>query len=260
MITFHIYNILVTKWNDGIGFNDIITFNEWLYSIPKSRIRRSKQVKGETNENKCKQEESLYIALTETEQIDVVNGNVTFCSHFKYLGSWISFSLWDDHDVAKRIASANASTGAMSAFWDENHVDVYSKFIIFRAIPCNLLLWGYEIWALRQTLSGALEVLLHRSVRRIIQIKMRHVIEHRIKNEQVRDSFLTYRRFETKLPFVNSLTLGKLSEEKELTFPHASSQRGATILEKWEDRYSQTSSASSEISKLSYLKLMTMVP
>ena len=107
-------------------------------------IRRSKQVKRGLHEKKCKREESLYISLTETRQIEVANGNVTFCPHFKYLGSWISFSLRDDNDVAKIIAIANVSMGAMSDFWDDNHVDVYSKYLIFRAIPCNLLLWGCE--------------------------------------------------------------------------------------------------------------------
>ena len=121
-------------------------------------IRRSKQVKGESHENKCKREESLYLSLTETRQIEVANGNVTFCPHFKYMGSWISFSLRDDHDVAKRIASVNASMGAMSDFWDDNHFDVYSKYLIFCAVPCNLLLWGCESWALIQTILGALEV------------------------------------------------------------------------------------------------------
>ena len=42
-------------------------------------IRRSKQVKGESHENKSKREESLYISLTETKQIAVANGNFTFC-------------------------------------------------------------------------------------------------------------------------------------------------------------------------------------
>ena len=121
-----------------------------------------------------------------------MNGNVTFCPHFKYLGSWIYFSLRDDHDVAKRIASADASMGAMSDFWDDDHVNVHSKYLIFHTIPCNLLLWGCESWDLRQTLLDA--------------------------------------RSETKLLFVNSLTSGKLSEEKVLTFPHSSSQHGATIL------------------------------
>ena len=87
-------------------------------------IKRSKQVKGGSHDKKCKREESLCIALTETKQISVANGNITFCPHFNYLGSWISFSLRDDHDVAKRIASGNASMGAMAAFWGDNHVDV----------------------------------------------------------------------------------------------------------------------------------------
>ena len=87
-------------------------------------IRKSKHVKGELHESIFKREESVYIALTEMKQIAVADGNVTFCSHFNYLGSWVSFLLRDDHDVARRIASANASMGAMASFWDDNHVDV----------------------------------------------------------------------------------------------------------------------------------------
>ena len=51
-------------------------------------IRRSKKVSVELHDKKCKREESLYIALTETKQIAVENRNVKFCPHFKYLGSW----------------------------------------------------------------------------------------------------------------------------------------------------------------------------
>ena len=152
-------------------------------------IRISKQVKGESNENKRKLEESLYIAITETKQIAVANGNVIFCPRFKYLGSWISFSLRDNHDLVKIIASMNASTGEMADFWDDDHVNVYSKYLIFCAIPCNLRLWVCESWALRLTLLDAHEVFLHRSVRRILRIEVRHVIEHQIKNEHVREMF-----------------------------------------------------------------------
>ena len=80
-------------------------------------IRGSKHVKVESHEKKSKQEESVYITLTEMKQIAVADRNVTFCSHFKYLGSWVSFSLREDQDVAKRIASVNASMGAMAYFW-----------------------------------------------------------------------------------------------------------------------------------------------
>ena len=89
-----------------------------------------------------KREEKEYGDLPETKLIVVCDGFVTFCRHFKYLGNWISFSLRDYHDVAKRIAAANASMGAMSKIWDDNHVDLYSKYLLFRAIPFNLLLWG----------------------------------------------------------------------------------------------------------------------
>ena len=135
----------------------------------------------------------------------------------------------------------------MASFWDDDHVDVYSKYLIFRAISCNLLLWGCESWALRQTLLDALEVFLHRSVRQILRIQVRHVIDHQINNEQVCEMFLAYRRFETKLPFVNSLTSEKLPEDKVPTFQRASLQHGATTLVKWADQYSQTSTVSSEI-------------
>ena len=59
--------------------------------------------------------------------------------------------------MAKRIASVNDSMGAIADFWDDDHVNLYSKYLTFRAIPCNLLLWGCESWALRQTLLDALD-------------------------------------------------------------------------------------------------------
>ena len=91
--------------------------------------------------------------------------------------------------------------GAMSAFWDDNHVDVYSKYLIFLAIPCNLLLWGCGSWALRQTPLDAIEVFLHRSVRQILKIKVRHMIEHRIKNEHVREMFFNILTIRNQIAF-----------------------------------------------------------
>ena len=38
--------------------------------------------------------------------------NVTFTRHFKYLGSYISYNLRDDHDVDSRIDVASASMGS----------------------------------------------------------------------------------------------------------------------------------------------------
>jgi hypothetical protein len=48
-----------------------------------------------------KKEEELYDALDEMQPIAVKDGFVTFCGHFKNIGSFISFSLCDDYDVEK---------------------------------------------------------------------------------------------------------------------------------------------------------------
>ena len=70
----------------------------------------------------------------------VSEGFVTFSVNFKYLWSWLSFSLRDDYDVGSRIGSANASMVALDNLWIDHHVDMYSKYMIFREIPCKLLL------------------------------------------------------------------------------------------------------------------------
>ena len=79
-------------------------------------------------------EEIAYDKLPKTRLIVVKDRFVTFCWHFKYLGSWISFSLREDHDIAKRLAAANSSMGAMSKIFNDDHIETYSKYILFRAI------------------------------------------------------------------------------------------------------------------------------
>ena len=79
--------------------------------------------------------------------------------------------------------------GALSNFWNNSHVDLYSKYLLFRAIPMNLLLWGSETWSLRQVLLNKIEVFLHRSIRRILKITITQVQEKRIRNEHVRGMF-----------------------------------------------------------------------
>ena len=46
-------------------------------------------------------EEDLYDDLDETQPISVEDGYVTYCRHFKYLGSFISFGLCGDYDIKK---------------------------------------------------------------------------------------------------------------------------------------------------------------
>ena len=69
--------------------------------------------KHESYDSRHKREETTYDNLPETVLIVVKDEFVTFCRHFKYLGSWISFSLREDHAITKRLAAENASMREM---------------------------------------------------------------------------------------------------------------------------------------------------
>ena len=162
--------------------------------------------KQENSVTKRKREDSEYTSCAETADIWVADGIITFTQHFKYLGSWLSYWLGDDHDVAERIASANKAMGALRWFWKDTKVDKHSKFLTFIAIPLNLLLWGCESWALKSTLLASLEVFLHRSIRSILGVTMLQVREERMSNKKLRKKFY------------NILTIQEEIAKRQLTF------------------------------------------
>ena len=79
--------------------------------------------------------------------------------------------------------------GALKHFFNNKHVDTYTKHLIFKAIPLNLLLWGCEAWTLREEHYVKLESFLQRSIRNILNITMTQVQEDHIKREQTREMF-----------------------------------------------------------------------
>jgi hypothetical protein len=58
--------------------------------------------------------------------------------------------------------------GALKSMWDSPHLEIWSKYLLFRAIPMNLLLWGCETWSIRKPLLDKLEVFLHCNIRQIL--------------------------------------------------------------------------------------------
>ena len=94
----------------------------------------------------------MYDGASETMPVKIGDlGIVTFTKHFKYLGGYCSYSLKDDYDVDEQLSQASSTMEALNHFWSDRAVDDHSKYQIFRAIPCNLLLWGCESWALRES-------------------------------------------------------------------------------------------------------------
>jgi hypothetical protein len=140
-------------------------------------------------QGRTERDNDAYDKLPETANFHVADGYVSFTRTFRYLGSLINYSLRDDDVITARIASTTAAMGALKDVWRNPHLDIYNKYLLFRAIPMNLLLWGAETWSLRKTQLDELEVFLHRSIRRILQIAMSTVKEERIRNKRVHEMF-----------------------------------------------------------------------
>ncbi len=105
------------------------------------------------------------------------------------LGSFVSFSLCDDYDIEWCFTAATQSLGALKNVWNSPHLNIWSKHLLFCAIPMNLLLWGCETWSMRKSLSNKLEVFLHRNIWSMLRVSMTRVREEGIRNENVRRMF-----------------------------------------------------------------------
>ena len=139
----------------------------------------------QTLQSHREQEENIYDTLEETQPIDIADGHITFCQHFKYLVSYVSFSLCDNFDIKKRVTAATQSMGALSNIWRCPHLEIWSKYLLFCVIPMNLLLWGCETWSMMKALSNKLEVFLNCSVRQILQVSLTKMKEEQIRNEHI---------------------------------------------------------------------------
>jgi hypothetical protein len=143
----------------------------------------------EHNLGQTEREHEMYDQLDETQTFQVADSFVSFRRTYRYLGTLISYNLCNNNDITERIATANAFMGALKEVWRNPHLYVYNKYLLFRAIPMNLLLWGAETWSLRKLQLDKLEVFLHSSIWRILQISMTKKQEQQLRNDKVRGMF-----------------------------------------------------------------------
>jgi hypothetical protein len=68
---------------------------------------------------------------------------------FTYLDSML-FDLEDNKEVEKRINNAAAQMGILHAFFGCKRVSRETKYVIFMAIPLNIVLWGCESWSVME--------------------------------------------------------------------------------------------------------------
>ena len=136
-----------------------------------------------------------------------------------YLGSYVSYNLKDDYDISQRITKAFQNMGAMKNIWDDQHVDLYSKYLLFLAIPINQLLWGCEIWALKKTSLKDIDIFITQSIRRIICISMSEVKEDKITNKKLQAKFYNIQSGRSMIAARQLQFLGKLVRSENPSIP-----------------------------------------
>ena len=63
------------------------------------------------------------------------SGMMTFTRHFRYIGSYILYSLKDDYDIHHRISQASSAMGALNIFGVDITGDNLSKYLTFTQFP-----------------------------------------------------------------------------------------------------------------------------
>ena len=109
--------------------------------------------------------------------------------------------------------------GDLNIFWADDTVDKFSKHLIFCAIPCNLLLWGCEIWEIREKTLKKWEVFLHINIRKILRIATTMVIDEKITNESVRKRFFNTPTIRHQLARRKLTFIGKVVRNSEDQIP-----------------------------------------
>ena len=104
---------------------------------------------------------------------------------FKYLGSIVHYSLSSEADVDKRIKSATAAFGALKNVFTNRHLDLKLKGRIYVALCLSILLYGSEVWSLREDLLSRLRSFHHRCVRTMCRINIAHTIRHHISTSSL---------------------------------------------------------------------------
>ena len=108
---------------------------------------------------------------------------------------------------------------ALAKFWRYYSVNNHSKYIIFFAIPINLLLWRCEIWALQTYFLEKLEVFIHCSIRHILGIKMSEVKYQRNTNETVRRNCFGILNIEEQIATRQLTFIGKMTRNSDDHLP-----------------------------------------
>ena len=129
--------------------------------------------------------------VTEADQqpICVASGEeVEMVKEFQYLGSIIADNGRIDAEVDKRIANASKAFGALrQAVFNDRHLSVLTKRLIYQACVLSVLLYGSESWTPLRRHLKRLDSFHHRCIRTVLGITKRQQRGEHISLEALRE-------------------------------------------------------------------------
>jgi hypothetical protein len=128
-------------------------------------------------------------AVNASERFDVLDdatgmtvGFIDFAKEFKYLGSIIHPTLTSDAAVDRRIKAATAAFGALKKVLSNKYLESKVKGQVYVSLCLSILLYGSEVWCLREDLFHRLRGFHRRCCRVMCRITRAHTIRHHVSS------------------------------------------------------------------------------
>ena len=192
------------------------TFQNWMHILYSTRILQTlksffsrswhrllpgyhtwEEIEREKNRQR---KDKSYDEANETKSITVSDGFVTpIKKNSRYIGSFVLYNFCDNCDVDRRLAYGSSLMGDYNHCCKDTYVDLCREYLIFLAIPINIVLWGCESWSLCVSLLNKLEVFLHWSIRSILGFTTTKVKKGIITNETIHQRFFDIPRIQNQL-------------------------------------------------------------
>ena len=161
--------------------------------------------------------------VTEADQqpICVASGEeVEMVKEFQYLGSIIADNGRIDAEVDKRIANASKAFGALrQAVFNDRHLSVLTKRLIYQACVLSVLLYGSESWTPLRRHLKRLDSFHHRCIRTVLGITKRQQRGEHISLEALRERWDDVETITTKLQKRRLEWLGHLARMPDCRMP-----------------------------------------
>ena len=126
-----------------------------------------------------------------TGSYDVGNGHfVSFCPHFRYLGTNITPDLDETFDIDTRITAAKQAWHSMKSVLMNKNIDKDIRKKLYMAIPVNILLWGCNSWALSSSHLKKLAAFHNSCAQRLCGITLWHCLHYSISTKDVLENRL----------------------------------------------------------------------